>query len=68
MRGVARLGGALRVRARVAPRPGESWTLLTAAGDVIGRFDSVPAGYQVTVDRTRVTLTFRGAPAYLATR
>jgi hypothetical protein len=42
--------------------------LLTAGGGITGRFASVPAGYQVTVDTTRVTLTFRGAPAYLATR
>ena len=69
VRGVARLGGALRVRAggtRVAPRAGESWTLLTAAGGISGRLPSVPAGYQVSVARTRVTLTFRGAPAYVA--
>jgi len=68
VRGTARLGGVLRVRARVAPRAGDSWTVLTAAGGVTGRFRSVPAGYEVTVAGTRVTLTFRGAPAYVAAR
>ena len=58
---------AARARAR-APRAGDSWTLLTAAGGITGRFRSVPAGYEVTVAGARVTLTFRGAPAYVAAR
>ena len=69
VRGVVRLGGKLRVRARVAPRAGDSWTLLTAAGGVTGRFSSVPAGYARSPwSRTRVTLTFRGPGGYVAAR
>ena len=68
VRGVAHLGGALRVRAGRAPRAGDSWTLLTAARGVTGSFRSVPAGYEIAVAGTRVTLTYRGKPGYLAAR
>ena len=68
VRGAVQLGGDLRVRASVRPRPGTSWTLLTVAGGITGGFRSVPSGYAVTVDRGRVTLTFRGHGDYLAAR
>src|SRR5262249_47047628 len=61
--GVARLGGALRITTRdgLAPRAGDSWTILRAGRGVVGAFNRVPRGYNVTVDGNRVVLTY-GVP------
>jgi Pectate lyase/Bacterial TSP3 repeat len=65
--GRARLGGALEMKpiAGYAPRPGDSWTILVAAGGVTGTFARVTPGYSVRVVGDRVVVTF-GAPAPLA--
>jgi hypothetical protein len=66
--GTAHLGGALDIRpvAGFAPRPGASWTILTARRGVRGRFASVTPGYSVRVARARVVVTYDGRGALTA--
>ena len=62
--GAARLGGALDIRpvAGFAPRPGDRWTILVAAGGIPGAFARVSPGYSVRVAGNRVVVTFDGRP------
>ena len=63
--GDAWLGGTLELEAvaGVRPEPGDSWTILTAEGQIHGRFDAIPAGYRLDIVGQRVVLSYPPAGA-----
>ena len=59
---VATLDGELRILAGYAPTAGATWTILTAAGGIVGSFDSITPGYAVSIVGNTLVLSLASVP------
>lgn len=59
---VATLDGELRVLAGYAPTAGTTWTILTAAGGIVGSFDAITPGYAVAIVGNNLVLSLAALP------